>query len=507
MTLRSHFDGVFGASGFAAGLWLGTAMLVAVPGAALAQTAETPAAPEAIQNFVDAAEPGPDQYGEKITVLVGSLPAGQTVQWLSPAIKTIYDIDVEVVRVPIGQLSQSIINDVTTGGNYDVMLFPPRMLGDLVLDGHLVNLDDYAAKWDPQLDDVFPAYRELYNYLDGSLYTLTMDGDRLELYYRADLFGNADEQAAFKAKYGYDLAAPQTWEQYLDVAAFFTRPAGETLAGETLTQPFSGMSEFTRAPDVADWWLNRFAAYGGTYFNDALEPQLNTPAGVAATENLKASLAYGPDGVLNFGYPESYDAFIQGRTAMVIQWSDVAKGAENPQASQIVGKVGYAQIPGADAGDGTIRHRSVMAYSRVFGISAKSKAPEAAYRVIQFLHSPEVSNLYVTGFGGIDPFRISHYADPDNWVAQWPSLPAYIANNEESIRNGFPELTIPGAVRYQDTLGQQIARALAGEVTTEQALAEAERQWNIISDELDTELQTGLWKDQLDVWKRVGLAD
>jgi len=37
-------------------------------------------------------------------------------------------------------------------------------------------------------------------------------------------------------------------------------------------------------------------------------------------------------------------------------------------------------------------------------------------------------------------------------------------------------------------------------------LAEAERQWNIISDELDTDLQAGFWKDELEVWKRVGLA-
>ena len=261
MELRSRISRVFGATRTAAGLALGAAMLAAAAGAAWAQTAE-PAVPKAIQAFVDAAQPGPDRYGQKIKVLVGSLPAGQTIQWLSPAIKKIYDIDVEVVRVPIGQLSQSIINDVTSGGNYDVMLFPPRMLGDLVLDGHLVNLDNYAKKWDPQLDDVFPAYRELYNYLNGSLYTLTMDGDRLELYYRTDLFRNAAEQAAFKAKYGYNLAPPQTWDQYLDVAAFFTRPAGATLAGERLAQPFSGMSEFTRAPDVADWWLNRFAATG-----------------------------------------------------------------------------------------------------------------------------------------------------------------------------------------------------------------------------------------------------
>ena len=30
-------------------------------------------------------------------------------------------------------------------------------------------------------------------------------------------------KSAFKAKYGYDLKPPTTWQQYSDVAAFFTK--------------------------------------------------------------------------------------------------------------------------------------------------------------------------------------------------------------------------------------------------------------------------------------------
>jgi len=43
------------------------------------------------------------------------------------------------------------------------------------------------------------------------------------LFYRTDLFGDPKEQADFKAKYGYDLVPPTTWQQYHDVAEFFTR--------------------------------------------------------------------------------------------------------------------------------------------------------------------------------------------------------------------------------------------------------------------------------------------
>ena len=44
------------------------------------------------------------------------------------------------------------------------------------------------------------------------------------LVYRRDLFDDPKEKAAFKGKYGYDLAAPATYDQLRDIAEFFTRP-------------------------------------------------------------------------------------------------------------------------------------------------------------------------------------------------------------------------------------------------------------------------------------------
>lgn len=41
--------------------------------------------------------------------------------------------------------------------------------------------------------------------------------------YRKKLFEDPKEKAAFKAKYGYELAPPTTYEELLDVARFFTR--------------------------------------------------------------------------------------------------------------------------------------------------------------------------------------------------------------------------------------------------------------------------------------------
>lgn len=470
---------------------------------------EIPSAPQQFQDLIDATEPADKQYGGvEVTVVVDSIQSGYPFFWLAPAIEKAYDIKVNVVAAPFETFYQSIQNDIVSGtGQYDILNYPPRFLGDLAAAENIVDLTDYAAQWDPELDDVYPVYR-LYTEWDDRLFALPFDGDRLELYYRKDLFEHEDEQAAFEEQYGYALAPPETWDQYVDVAEFFTRDAGEQLAGEDLTEPFAGIAEITKLPDNFDWFLNRFASYGGVYFDEQMRPLLDTEAGHAALENFVESVQYGPADILNFEYVESFDAFLQGGTAMCIQWTDVAKVAEDPNTSQIVGKTGYAQVPGAEGPDGEVVHRSVLAYNRVNSISKLAEEPEAAYRVIQFMNQPEVSQLFVTEpAGGMDPYRISHYDDPNEWVQQWDELPAYIANNQLSLENGYPEITMPGANRYNDALGTHIAQALAGQETVDEALANATAEWESITDELGREAQIGHWQSQLAQWRELGLID
>jgi multiple sugar transport system substrate-binding protein len=379
------------------------------PGGSAAESApEIPQAPKQFTDLVNATQPADKQYGgAEVTVVVDSIQSGYPFFWLAPAIKKAYDINVKVVAAPFETYYQSIQNDIVSGaGQYDILSYPPRFLGDLASAGNIVDLTDYASQWDPEMGDVYPVY-QLYTKFDGKLFALPMDGDRLELYFRKDLFENKDEQAAFQAKYGYPLAAPQTWDQYLDVAEFFTRDAGADLAGEKLTDPFAGIAEITKLPDNFDWFLNRFASYGGVYFDDQMHPQLDTDAGRKALQNFVDAVKFGPADILNYEYVESFDAFLQGKTAMCIQWTDVAKVAEDPNTSKIIGKTGYAQVPGVEQTDGTVLHRSVLAYNRVNSISKLADNPEAAYRVIQFMNQPAVSLLYVTEpLAGMDPYRL-----------------------------------------------------------------------------------------------------
>src|SRR3546814_11823494 len=73
-------------------------------------------------------------------------------------------------------------------------------------------------------EDSAPVYRDRLMVWDGKVLSQTMDGDVHTYTYRIDLFEDPKEQEAFKAKYGYDLAVPKTWKEYLDIAEFFQRP-------------------------------------------------------------------------------------------------------------------------------------------------------------------------------------------------------------------------------------------------------------------------------------------
>jgi multiple sugar transport system substrate-binding protein len=67
---------------------------------------------------------------------------------------------------------------------------------------------------------------------DGHHYFLPFHANVQIGYYRKNLFEDPQEQAAFKAKYGYELAAPKTMQEVEDIATFFTRPA-QSLYGLT----------------------------------------------------------------------------------------------------------------------------------------------------------------------------------------------------------------------------------------------------------------------------------
>lgn len=425
-----------------------------------------------------AAVPAPTKRydGVKITA---ALHSGTFVrQWTRflPRIKELFGIDLELIGIPVNELYDKEILELATGtGAYDLVMFNPAWMGDYV--DFLVPLDDFMNKWDPAWEDILEGFRVWENTYEGKRYTLTMDGDVILLYYRKDLFEDPKEMAAFKAKYGYALAPPETWDQVLDIAAFFRRDTNGDGAIDMwgyADQPKRGRSFY--------WYLLRYAAYlspDPQYFDPkSMKPLINTPAAVAALENYKKAIDLGPPGILGWEWDELYNSFLQGKLAMIVHWPDEGKNTRVLKKNVPSAEMGFALPPGVKKG-GKLYRRTMTFGGWIVGVTKDSKNAEAAYIALSYMLSPEVSTLLVlTPGGGMDFFRKSHFTSP---VAAQIAPKAYLKTYNDVIGLIYPELRIPGGFEYYDTLDIAVQRALAGQVSPKEALDEAAKKWEEIT--------------------------
>ena len=193
-------------------------------------------------------------------------------------------MNVEVIPQPTFGVREKVITEgMAKSGAVDLVNAFPIWYPDFITGRYIVPLNQYVSKYQPDMSDfIFQDYFTASIWQPGVQWSLPIDGDTFMLYYRKDIFEHPDERANFKAQYGYDLAPPETWQQYTQIAKFLTRKAGDKLAGQTLTAPFGGQIEFRAKGGVFWWFFNRLGAYGGRYFNKTannIEPAINSPAG------------------------------------------------------------------------------------------------------------------------------------------------------------------------------------------------------------------------------------
>src|SRR5207237_8188033 len=167
------------------------------------------------------------------------------------------------------------------------------------------------------------------------------------------------------------------WEAWLRFGACSTGKKWQQLAGQTLVRDFYGSAEFAKRGFSFAWFVDRWAASGELYFDDTMNPQINTPTAVAALQNFVDSLKNAPPDVRGYGYDELRDALLNGNVAMVVQWTDVPKKGADPSQSKVVGKLDYGRVPGLAIG-GRVVHRALVPGGRVVAGGASPRNRRAA---------------------------------------------------------------------------------------------------------------------------------
>jgi len=453
----------------------------------------------------------PNFEGVKLTYIT------QTGPYIASAISTAAESwseqtcgTVEVVEYPWSELYPKFVTSLTTSAeNFDGMAFPPAWAPDFT---DFLSEMPAAMREGADWEDIHPTYRDRLMVWNGKVLSQTMDGDLHALTYRIDLFEDPKEMEAFKAKYGYDLAPPTDWKQYLEIAEFFTRPDDNLWGtaeayrrgGQQFWFFFSHAASYTNHPDHP----------GSMFFDpDTMDAQINNPGWIRALEEYVASSKFAPPGSLNFSFGEVNAAVSGGQVAMSIGWGDTGVISADPKQSKIAGNVGSDVLPGSteiwnyktkkwDSYDELVRSPFMAFGGWQAAVPAFSPNKEASWHFIKHLTSPEISGkAAVTGGTGVNPYRFSHANNKELWADLFTPREAdeYLAAQVNSLDapNVALDMRLPAYFSYTEILEIELSKALAGDITAQEALDTVAAEWNNLTDELGRESQLAAYRSAM----------
>jgi multiple sugar transport system substrate-binding protein len=280
-------------------------------------------------------------------------------------------------------------------------------------------------------------------YLQAPIQTATYEGkiwgapessDSAFIYYRTD-----------KIK-----TPPTTWQQVYQQAQQNGGIVYQGAAYEGLTCDF----------------LELLFAAGGTVLNDdQSKSTINSPQAVKALQFMVDGIKNGaaPKAVTTYMEPESLTAFQTGKYAFMRNWPYAY--ALNEKAAKVKGKFKVMPFPTFEGGGkaGILGgHNSV--------ISAYSKNPGAALKLIQFIGSPEIQRAYASQFS-LTPVRNDVYDDP----AVKKALP-FAAELKTAVEQAKARPVSPVYPQISQAIYKNVNAALAGQESPADAMKNAQSQ-------------------------------
>lgn len=374
------------------------------------------------------------------------------------------DITVEWVTLEENVLRERVTTDVATkGGQYDIMTIGTYEVPIWAKQGWLLPLSNLGADYD--VDDLLPAIRSGLTGEDGKLYAAPFYGESSMVMYRKDLIEKA----------GLKMPDAPTWDFIADAARKMTDRAaginGICLRGK------AGWGE-----NIA--FLTATAnAFGARWFDENWKPQFDQPEWKNALDfYVKLMNDAGPQGASSNGFNENLALFQQGKCGMWIDATVAASFVTNPKDSTVADKVGFALAP--DTGLGK---RGNWLWAWNLAIPAGSQKAEAAEKFISWATSKAYLELVASkeGWANVPPgTRTSLYEN-----AEYQKAAPFAKMTLDSINAADPKnptvkpvpyvgvqfVAIPEFQGLGTTVGQLVSAALAGQMSVDDALAQAQQ--------------------------------
>jgi sorbitol/mannitol transport system substrate-binding protein len=359
-------------------------------------------------------------------------------------------------------LRQRVTTDIATnGGQFDIVTIGSYEAPIWGKQDWLVGLNDLGEDYD--YDDLIPTVVSALSY-DGTLYAVPFYAESSFTFYRKDLFDEA----------GLTMPDTPTYDQIAEFAAQLTDKSKEQYGFCQRGKPGWGENMAFVGPMVN--------AFGGRWFDENWEPQLTTePWKTAVSYYVKNMNDYGPPGASANGHNENRALFATGHCALWVDATSAAGYIFNPDESQVADKTAFAPAPIEVTSNG-----SGWFWAWALGIPSSSSKVDAAKSFLKWATSKDYVTLVGESEGWVAAppgTRKSTYENPNYQEAAPFAQIVYNSVANADITHptkdpvpyiGIQYVAIPEFQGIGTTVGQQIAAALAGQVSVDEALETAQ---------------------------------
>jgi multiple sugar transport system substrate-binding protein len=370
-----------------------------------------------------------------------------------PGMKALYkkfqaehpNITVKFVNIPSEGASQKLTTQIAGGNPPDAAYLDAGTTADFASRGALVNLDNYVKRTPEQKpDDYVESFLGSAKYQD-SLYALPFDGESTGLFYRTDLFKAAGI-----------TQPPKTWDEFQADAQKLTDPSKKQY-GYAL---FASESAYYWYP-----WL--WQAGGNLLSDDEKTPEFNSAEGKKAADYYVGLTKYSPKDYLNSNSYDGRVAFANGSVGMYMAGAWLA-GVLKDEFPKIDGKWATAPLPEGDAGC-----KTTIAGDNLVMFSAGDKK-DATWIWLDFLTRPESMKRWTVDdpASTIMPTRTSLLNSPE-LVQNKPVLKGFIKAMDCGVTS---LINNPKWPKVEETLNEQLGKAMYGQQTGSQAVDAAANQ-------------------------------
>jgi len=362
------------------------------------------------------------------------------------------NIKVEFLRQPAdtNQRRQQLVVSLNAGkSSPDVFLMDVAWSIQFAASGWLLSLDEYITKDDLNTDIFFNGIIDLADVYQGHVIALPVYIDGGLLYYRKDLL----------EKYGYSNP-PETWDQLKSISIEIQKEERK------LNQNFYGFVwQGLQYEGLICNFIEFASSNNGGIF---LEKDIH----VNIPENLKAvrfmhdlihKYKISPLNTYTEMKEDDVRIFFENSNALFERNWPYAWPIHNNDDSPVKGKVGIAPLPHFDGG------KSVATLGGWHvGISKYCDVKPLAWEFIKYVVSYPIQKKFATELGW-NPSRKDVYADRDV-LEKMP----HFKELKNIFKNTVPRPNVPYYTHISDVLQKQINSAIAGKISPEESLSNAE---------------------------------